>query len=229
MKKLNAFALVLFLLLNCFSTKAQEEETPKKAGFITFNMTSPLLSYAPRWDVGYYRHLNERWLLGVEVGYGNYGSAINFKMDYEVIEKDYQLFEIRPEVIYIMTPNRKSKRFFSGELYYISHTDHFTTDSYEAGNYRYRFEQADYKRIKYGVNLNYGMIINFTKNFGIIPKIGFGWRFRDVKYSNQVGLVESLNGDEDEIEFPNTEGYITDSGKKSGPNFVFDVKLFFRM
>lgn len=231
MKKIFKIVILFLFFSGNLSTQAQEilqQTEPQKRSFFTFNISAPLVSYAPRWDLGYYYKINDKFIVGAEFGYGNYNTAINFDMDYDLLEKDYQLFEIRPEVMYVMNSNRKTKRFFSAEIYYINHKDQFYTDRYEDGSKRYRFDQADYSRTKYGLNLNYGLIINFTKSFGIIPKIGFGWRFRDVKYSNLVNVTE-LSDNEGENQVPNVEGFINESGKKSGANFVFDVKLFFKI
>lgn len=219
----------LFLMLLSFANlNAQEKEENLKSGFITFNLTSPIFSYAPRWDIGYYKTLNQRFIVGIEAGYGNYNSTINFATDNDILTEDYKLFEIRPEVIYIINPERKTKKFFSGEVYFIHHTDAFTTSRFSEGNREFFFESADYRRIKYGFNLNYGMIINFTKNFGMIPKLGMGLRFRSVKYLDIIGKSERFNDDEGEG-FPNIDGFIQHSGHQMGFNFVFDIKLFFRI
>lgn len=225
--KINKILLFVILSLSYSFTSAQDNVEPK-AGFITLNLTSATISYCPRWDLGYYRSLNDRFIVGVEVGYGNYDSSVGFTMDNDILNEDYQLFEIRPEVMYIINPKRRTKKFFSGEIFYISHTDAFTTSRFNENGYEYTFDSADFKRIKYGFNLNYGMVINFTKNFGMIPKVGLGFRHRDVKYSNIVNKSEQYYENEDFI-FPSIRNFIENAGKDSGVNFVFDVKLFFRI
>jgi hypothetical protein len=217
----------LLLLLSFVTIQAQEQTENLKSSFITFSLTSPVLSYAPRWNIGYFRILNDSFTIGAEAGYGNSDIALNtFNAE---ITSDYQVFEIRPELIYTISRIGRTKRFVSAELYFLQHSDAFTTSRYYDDGKQFSYDTADYKRTKYGFNLNYGVMINFTKNFGMIPKFGVGLRFRDINFSNVVGKVERLNNGEENHQFPNTEGYIENAGKQLNLNVAFDIKLFFRL
>ena len=221
----------LFVGIAIFSTAisfAQEQTETAKFGFLTFNLTSAVVSYAPRWDVGYFHILNDNFTVGAEIGYGNADLA-GINIFGSELKSDYELFELRPELIYTISRIGRTKRFVSAEFYYLRHTDAFTTSRYFENGIDFFYDSADYKRTKYGFNLNYGVIINFTKNFGMIPKFGFGPRFRNVSYSNVVGKVERPNDDDENHNYLDTDGYIKNAGRQLDLNLVFDIKLFFRL
>ena len=190
MKNHLLIVLVLFGIIS--NTSAQSDEFDK-LNYLTFDVLSPVINYSPRYEIGYYRHLNDQWIVGAEVGIGTYDTSINFAAPGGWIEKDYRSFSIAPEIIYMRNPYRITKRFISAELFYIYHTDNFQNKSYTDTEFikTYNYESADYQRNKFGLNLNYGMIINFSNSVGIIPKIGGGIKIRDVQFKNIENLTVS--------------------------------------
>ncbi|MEP0262418.1 hypothetical protein [Dokdonia sp.] len=230
----NNFLLVCFLLISTHSLFGQSEEVQRKS-YVTFDVLSPIASYSPAWKVGYFRKINDQFIIGAEVGIGTYGTSINFVGDGDWIENDYFKFEVSPELIYVLNPNHTFENFVSAEAFYIRHTDSFENSSYrsETNSQYFNYDSADYRRQKFGLNLNYGAIINFSKRFGLIPKVGFGVRVRSVDFSNIVnpeldpnnqgedgGLVESVA--------PNIRDFLEIEGSVTRLNFNFDIKLFYK-
>ncbi|WP_299884203.1 hypothetical protein [uncultured Lacinutrix sp.] len=219
---------ILFILTISISLlQAQEDnKTNSQGSMLTFNLVSPIIDYTPRWNIGYTKPLNEKWLIGLELGYGNHDITI---VDYNRIEKDYKLWEIRPQVYYILNPNYKMKMYLSAELFYINHTDTFFNENYNINNnsQNIRYDKADYKRIKTGGNLNFGAFINFSKYIGVNPSIGLGVRNRNVSYSNVVNPQETMFNDDDGDWF-GTNNYIEDTGNNFNINFALNLKLYYR-
>ena len=224
--------LLLLLCLALGSVKAQDTLQQSK-NLITLSLLSPTISYAPRYNVGYMHKVARRWWAGIGVGYGNYGSAFGMGVTNgdEFITNDYKLFESRPEIYFDLRPSSKLKHLLSAEFFYISHKDHFTEDRYYApdGFTEYKYDAADYRRIKTGVNVNYSLMFYFYRGFGLLWKTGFGIANRNVKYSNVANrTLLAYNGNDDEGNIFGTDGYLEDSGTVTKFNFNQDLKLFYK-
>ena len=225
----NYLLIVLFSLGFLSTIWAQSDDFSKKS-YITFDVLSPVINYSPRYEIGYYRHFNEQWMLGAELGIGTYDTSINFAAPGGWIEKDYLSFSITPEIIYMRNPYRKTKRFISAELFYIHHTDKFQDKSYTDTEFikTYNYESADYQRNKFGLNFSYGMIINFSNSVGIIPKLVAGFKVRDVQYKN----VENLTVSEGEGFYGCTPSFTSRHLEVAGLvtrfNFNFEMQFFFK-
>lgn len=198
---------------------------------ITTSVFAPTISYAPRWNLGYIRRINEHYWLGVDLGYGSQNTAVNFAEDGDWITQDYKLYEIRPEVYYDLRPQSKLKHLVSAELFYIHHTDQFSNSwLFELDeNKHYKYDRADYKRRKYGVNFNYSLLYNITENLALMQKIGVGFRIRNVAYTNIINKSEDpyYEGSEGFL-IPSTDGYLKDNGAQLGFNFNLDFKLIYK-
>ena len=222
--------LLLLLLFAAFGSLKAQDTLQEPKNVITLSLLSPTVSYAPRYNIGYMHKVSRRWWAGIEAGYGNYGTAFGIGAEggSDYITNDYKLFEVRPEIYFDLRPSSKLKHLVSAEFFYINHKDHFTTDRYYApdGFTQYRYDAADYKRIKTGVNLNYSLMFYFTNRFGLLWKTGLGIANRTVKYSNVVNRV-LLPYDNDE-EWFGIDGYLEDSGTVNKFNFNQDLKLFYK-
>jgi len=224
---------LLLLLLLALSLGAYAQDTLQdRKSLVTLSLFSPTISYAPRYNIGYMHKVARRWWAGIEAGYGNYGTAFGIGAEggSDYITNDYKLFEVRPEIYFDLRPSSKLKHLVSAEFFYINHKDHFTTDRYYApdGFTEYRYDAADYKRIKTGVNLNYSLMFYFTSRFGLLWKTGLGIANRTVKYSNLVNRTLLANNDDDEGNIFGTDGYLEDSGTVNKFNFNQDLKLFYK-
>ena len=220
---------LLFLLVIGFGQIlfAQEKSNDNRKNVITFSVLSATLS-PPRWTFGYIYKINERYWVGSEIGYGSYKSIpVSHKPKYK-INDDYQLFEIRPEFFVNVNYGGKVKHLISSEIYYIHHTDRLEDGQFYPNNNSnsrlYAFDEADYKRIKYGLNINYNVFIQLHKGLVLIPKFGLGIKHRNVKYSN----ITNLQGDDGFI-FDNFMGGLENHYKKEGSATDFNLNLNFKI
>lgn len=141
--KRNIMLLWLFFII--VSANAQDTLQQERVSLVTVDLFTPVLSFAPRWTAGYIRSINERWLGGIEVGYGTYTTAVKFTDHSDFYTSGYRLFEVRPSLYYNLRPHKKLKHLLSLELFYINHKDNFTTDSYYSRSElrKYRYDSAD--------------------------------------------------------------------------------------
>ena len=230
----NIRVVLIALLIFAFGTaRGQDTLKAERTSIITLSLLTPTFSYAPRYNVGYMQKVAPRWWVGIEAGYGNrditFGMAASGGTDY--IDNDYRFFEVRPEVYYSLRNHGKVKHLVSAEFFYINHTDHFTNGKYYGKDSypEYRYDEADYKRIKTGLNINYSLFFYFSPRVGLIWKTGFGVKYRDVTYSNVDNARLVDNSSDDEIfDIFNTEKHIEQSGSQFGGNFNMDLKLFYK-
>ena len=206
------------------------QTTNEKNNYLNLNLISPTYSYSPRWNVGYHRVLDKHFIMGAEIGFGSYGTTINGAADADWIEDQYFSFEISPELKYVINPDKKTKMFTSVDLFYINHSDNLKDRTYadQTDMNFYRYESADYLRHKFGLNLNYGFIINFSDKFGLIPKIGLGVKMRDVKFSNIKNPVVDNNYEESDSYFPTSNDFLTVEGFHTNVNFNFELQFYFK-
>jgi hypothetical protein len=224
---------LLLLLLFCISGFVNAQDTLQdRKSVITFSLGTPTISYAPRYNVGYMHKVARRWWAGIALGYGNYNSSFGMGVTSDRINNDYKIFEVRPEVFFDLRPSSKLKHLVSAEFFYINHKDQFTNKRYFApdGFTEYKFDAADYKRIKTGVNINYSLMFYFAECFGLIWKAGFGIANRNVKYSNFTNrtMVDNSGGGDYEGNIFGTDQYIDFSGTRTKFNFDLDLKLFYK-
>ena len=213
-------------------TLAQEKSNEEFKSILTFSTFSPILSYAPRWNLGYIRKIEKRYWVGIEFGYGNKDISINSAEEGDWIKNEYKIFEIKPEIYYDLRPKSKLKHLLSLELQYLNHSDKFKNSWYydlNDNNY-YKYDFADYRRIKYGINVNYNLIYNITKNLALMQKVGIGYRKRDVQYSNIVNRIEDDFFEEpDSFVIPVGNGFLRDNGNIGGFNFNLDLKIIYKL
>jgi hypothetical protein len=226
---------LLLLLLFCISGSVNAQDTLQdRKSVITFSLSTPTISYAPRYNVGYMHKVARRWWAGMELGYGNYNSSFGIGVENgsDFITKEYKIFEVRPEIYFDLRPSSKLKHLVSAEFFYINHKDQFTNDHYFApdGFTEYKFDAADYKRIKTGLNINYNLMFYFAERFGLMWKTGFGVANRNVKYNNFTNRreVDNSGGGDYEGNIFGTDQYIEFSGTRTKFNFNLDLKLFYK-
>lgn len=227
LKKVSLFVFILISL--DFYGQAVNNEPAKS--IVTVSLFSPLLNYAPRWNVGYIKKINEQYWVGIDFGYGNANTAVNFAKSGKWIHDNYQLFEIRPEIYYDLNPKSKLKHLISVELFYINHKDSFKNSTYFDTNENsyYHYDTADYSRIKSGLNVNYNMIFNIYKNLAFMQKIGVGFRQRNVTYTNIINKVENLDPYPKDNFIPfNIDTFIKETGIKNSFNLNLELKLIYK-
>jgi len=212
--------LLLLLLMVLNSVRAQDSLQAQPKSIVTLSL-SPLISLAPRFKAGYIHRLPGRWWAGMVVGYnaGLYNTSYG--------TPNYRLFEVRPEIYFDLRPERKLKHLASIELFYINHTDHFTTDKYydKVDNVYYRYDFADYKRVKTGFNINYSLLYYITPRLVLWQKAGLGLRNRNVAYSNVTNRSQS---DQWELfEFSDSD-FIEKEGSYWNVNFNLELNVAYK-
>ncbi|TPD66997.1 hypothetical protein [Flavobacterium microcysteis] len=218
------YLIILFTNL----TSAQEQSKKEFNSIVTLSALSPTFNFAPRWNLGYIKKIDKRYWAGIEVGYGNKDIAVNFAKESR-IKDDFKIFEIKPEFYYQLNPESKLRHLLSLEIQYLKHTDKFeNTWYYNLDNeVYYKFASADYKRIKYGININHNLIYNITENLALMQKVGIGFRKRNVTYSNVINRTEDWGFEETGF-IVRTDGYLVDNGICNSFNFNLDLKIIYK-
>lgn len=175
----NAIFLILFSL-TVKSENPQIAVTKKLKSFTSLNLFYPLNILNPRIGAGFVYGINDKWKMGLDLGIGDKAIDMKGRMG-----QKYQLWEVRPELYYFISPWKQHERYFSGELFYIDHKDVFYN--------KIGYDQADYHRIKYGFHLKYGMIFRIGKHLGLNFYTGLGLRTRSNSYSNIVNPTGELD------------------------------------
>jgi len=203
------------------------QETSNENSYFTINLLSSLNTLNPRWRIGYIENINKKWKVGLDFGYGN--RSLSFSDFGDKIGKDYQIWELRPELYYIIDPQRKTKKYFSLELFYINHKDIFYNHHYfPVSGESISYDKSDFKRQKYGLNLKYGFIIYSKKRLGLNLYTGLGMRIRKNTFSNVINpnIVDLGPERGDMFGFDN---YKNVKGTVFGANFSFGIKLYYRL
>lgn len=222
--------LIFILLVTTANLFCQEKSAKELKSILTFSTFSPTMSYAPRWNIGYMRKFNDRYWYEINFGYGNDNLSINFAEEGGWITKSYNLYEFRPELYYNLKPDSRLKQLVSLELFYINHTDQFQNNwFYDLNEHTYyTYDSADYKRIKFGVNFNYNLIFTISKKVALMQKTGFGFRNRNVIYSNVVNKTEDPNFEDDSGGIVSTNTFLKNNGVDYGFNFNLDLKIIYK-
>jgi hypothetical protein len=218
--------LIYFSIINI--SNAQNDEITNLSeynnnSYLTINLLSSINPIAPRWRIGYIRNINERWKVGIDVGYGN------ANLIYWDLGDNYELWEIRPEFYYFLKTKRKTKKYLSFEPFYTNHKDIFIDSFYNPENAKSTsYDQANYKRQKYGVNFKYGFLFNSRKRLGFNLYSGLGLRIRNNTFSNIINPTIVDLGPEGG-DFFGTDAYKNLEGTNFGLNFVLGIKLYYRL
>ncbi len=145
----------------------------EQESFLTFDLFSSLNTFNPRWKTGYVKSIDERWKVGLNLGYGN--KIISYTYFAEKFGEKFKLWELRPELYRVFKQNEKTIKYLSLELFYINHKDVFHNKYYYPENGgEISYDQANYQRHKYGFNVNVGEFIKIGKGFGINIFTGIG-------------------------------------------------------
>lgn len=227
------FILIVMVCLLCQQAIAQNTEDLKTHHGITFNPLAVFKARLPRYKVGYIRDINEHIKVGIDFGYGR--EHWFYLKDRYSVENDnsynYQLFEVRPEVFYILRPyNKKIHWYTSASLFYLHHTETYINSQFE--NYDRQetyYDKADYERTKYGFLLKMGFFTHVQSRLQINMSLGIGYKWRHTNFSNiewdgsnmHTGYQSILGGtlllDE----------YRTYKGKLWQPELVVDFRFYY--
>ena len=225
-------SILLILLFSTSLLNAQKSEidrTTKAYSYITFNLLSSVNPFNPRYRIGYIQNINSKWKLGLDLGFGTRklswstsGFITNYLTSFGgAIADDYQLWEIRPELYYILNPKKSTIQYISTELFYIHHKDVYHRDHIEQKNGEsFYFERANFLRQKYGLNIKYGFIIKPWKGLGLNLYTGLGLRFRNNSFSNVINPIPWHDPREVAVDYNEHEGLFF------GFNFSVGFRLY---
>lgn len=230
----------VFLLIG--SKALAQDSLPKHQ--VQFSLNSFTISDVPRYNVGYFYSLNEKYKIGFTLGFGSNGMLlgnVGNKTWTEIVGKPQQnftIFEFKPEIQKHFRLNKKTTHFIGLQAQFLKHTDHFanrvnfiTADEM----YSVRAKSGDFSRTKLGLLFDYGMQIhlNKMKNFGLVPKIGVGIKSRYVKYDNLTDPIYTQRTNDGETQmffyFDDSQAnFYKYSGTYIGFDMSFDLSLFYR-
>ncbi len=211
--------LLLFVFLGFFKTTYAQSDDYKS--ILTVSAFAPFRDQ--RYNIGYMRKINERWWVGSEVAYGT-DKIIPVNMGH--FEGKNRVFEIKPEVFYSLAPQSRLKHFVSAEAFYLNQTGkNISGKYYDENDVYYSFSSADYKRTKYGLNINYSILLHKESSwFGFMPKIGFGIRQKNISYTHMTGKEE----DDAPIDGLPFDYHSNRQGSNLRFNFNIDMKFIFK-
>ncbi len=229
-----SFLILLFISSSFLYAQTNSSISTKplnESSFATFSIFSSLDPFNPRYRVGYIQNLSPKWKLGVDLGYGSrklsWSSSL-FTTTYltsfgGAVEEDYRLWEIRPELYYIIDPSHKYLQYISTEVFYIHQTDAYQHDHVDKNDMGYfNFDKADFKRQKIGSHIKYGIFINPGEKLGLNVYTGIGFRFRNNTFSDIINLVPYDDPREVAVDYNEVEGLFF------GFNFSFGFRLYYR-
>lgn len=226
--KLLLFSIVSFA--NMMKAQTNSEAITNKnnktyTSYISFDLLSPLDVSHQRWRLGYSKHIKDKWRIGIDFGYGNKNITA---FDHGNKKRNtYQLWEIRPEIAYLLDTSKNNQKYISLELFYINHNDAFHNTNYieDTTNNSIHYDTADFHRAKYGFLAKYGVIFNSKKRFGVNVYSGIGLRIRKNTYSNIINPATRDN----ERDFLSFLNYRKLEGTAIGLNFSMSVKLLYKL
>jgi hypothetical protein len=100
---------------------------------------------------------------------------------------DYRLYELVPEIQYLLQLKCKTQVYFALQPFYLIHTETLYSRSVYAQEIgSVHFDEAAYQRTKYGLTLNYGFIFPISSRIGINMFIGGGVKRRENNYKSFV-------------------------------------------
>ena len=221
-------------------TEAENEsetiQTPKEitGSYLTFNILAPIALETPRYRFGYIQPLGGKWMVGVDVGYGDESSTVSI-LD-RIEREDYNLYEFRAEFYYQLPVARNSIHYLSLEAGYLNHQEVLISDFYkeETEGIRISYESANYERIRSALTLKYGAFFDLWDQVGLNVYYGIGIRRRNNNFTNIVAPIPEVSSNDEpnpqfqiEDEFRFGEGYFRQEGIRYGLNFQLGFKLYY--
>jgi hypothetical protein len=216
--------LLLFCLLVVgFPGQSQDSlvQAQSRSIWISLDLPPILDPYSPRYRLGLLTSLSDDILASLHLGIG----GADFVVPKESMGSDYQFFEIRPEIRYLLH-NQPGFQFFSSlEPFFLSHRDHYQNMSFYDGQDHYTYDFADFSRMKTGLNLKMGILAYFG-SMGIEFYCGGGVAHRVTSFDNLVNLEkdnDSYSGGWLWSDFRHFRG------NKTYPNLTGGIRLLYRL
>jgi hypothetical protein len=163
--------------------QTEKTESPLPSHIITTNVLSPISPVLSRLRLGYIQGLSKTVFVGLNAGIG-----IDTYKKYE----DYQLYELRPEIYFVLSKKAKVKHYFSFEYFYVWHHEVMRNSYYNNGSEDVYYDKTDYERRKYGFHLKWGFFGPITTRLGFNYYVGLGSATVENNYYNTeiLGVYE---------------------------------------
>lgn len=219
--------LTLPLLFTFIFANAQEqmvEHDYRGSVILNWAPLSALDTYS-RFRVGAEIGVSQRTSVGVDVGFnlsnyerGGYHGGWN--------DRDYSVFEIRPEFKFFFNDKYRARLYNAVEFYYIYLEEDLEDDHYyqDKGEVRIDFDAATYTKAKFGAHYKFGVSLRMGSRMVFDPYVGVGIRLVEREYVDVQGaVVDAHNGsDWDEWFWSDSQRY---EGNFWGVNFVGGFRL----
>lgn len=189
-------------------------------------MPFALINSSPRFRFGI------EYNVGSKLGYSLEIGAVKSFLNQGIVKNwsggiDYSFFELRPEIKYYFYKAADNFSSFYGatELFFIHKKDVLEHDHYYPGSSDaiIHYDKANYKKVKYGINIKGGIKQLFFKRFDLDLYGGIGVACKKIDYSNVVNPFYS-DGKENGEFLPHRDKYI---GKSVNFNVTFGLKIGF--
>lgn len=214
------FTLFIVIISNGYGQKDVDSNQANTNSYLTFSPLSTLDFHAPRMRFGYVPHLADHWKLGLDLGLG---SGLGLLSNQRESKNDF-LWEVRPELYFILKPEARVIKYLSAEFFYIGQSSTLLNDSYEREDgMNLQYDQADYERQKYGMHLKFGLFLNAGRHWGFNFYGGIGFRLKTTSFRNVINARENTTPDRG-------HGYETIYDAESSdfrPNPALGVKIYF--
>ena len=219
--------LACFIAISSLKSLAQNHEIIDSGlyskSYFTLDLVSSIDIIAPRWRIGYIKHIDSDWKVGLNFGYGNSKIAYTQFLA-EHYEDDFVLWEIRPELFYLLKKQKDKNNYISAELFYINHKEIFHNYYYYSKNEdEISYDKVNYQRHKFGLNLNYGEFLSLRNKLGLNYYAGLGIKFRDVSFSE----IQNPKQSHTFIDMFDFDLYRKVEGLKVGLNISLGARLYF--
>lgn len=227
------FTKIFFVIF--VNSNVLSQELPFKKNYVTFDIVSALP--ITRYTFGYERQLNRHLILGAGFGFNETDRDGRDEQNTHFYFREYKF-----ETKLILTPSSKGKHFLSLEYQYIYHKEilyhgKFTGKINLINNYdTWFYEKGNYKHMQSTFNLGYGVLIPFgaKERWGIIPKFSVGYKFRNTKLTNAIGVVKMKEASQEIQDEFKTGAYdfglyrpVYEQSTRKLPNLDLSVKIYY--
>jgi hypothetical protein len=189
MKKIKWSVVILTLLtLQCFAQEGAGNNSILNIKIMPLSV----LDGNPRYRLGleFISDLN----LGVGIDFGVGSSSLNkWRLGKGGWGKEYQLYEIRPEIKYLVQRKEDYYFYVATEFFFIRMRNVLESGSYhkEHTNYETRYDWANFSKQKYGAHLKGGVAIKFSTKFDLDIYAGIGAAKRKITYQDVINPIEN--------------------------------------
>lgn len=224
MKNSSKYSVIYLLLLFwIISTQVSfTQETYDNSSLAIKLMPFSILDKTPRYRLGLEYISNHQLGYSLDFGYGN--SPLNGWRARNEWGDDFSVYEIRPELKYLIKNKKKYNLYLALELFYIDLTvgSEFSSYSPEDSFDRISYESATLNRTKFGFHLKGGANIITHYRFNIDLYYGLGFARRIVDYTDVVNPIPDPSDRFNEWIIPESKYY---EGKDSLFHFAMGIKF----